>query len=98
MTTQDIQFTKVSENEIKFEYKGYRFLLIESDRGVYGIGKAVQLYQLDALKKEHIKEIAWTKDDNHGGMKKSDAYDNTKLRTAKECESLALSYLYKLLQ
>jgi len=95
--TTDVQFTQVSHNEIKFEFKGYKFLLVENNRGVFGSGRAVQLYQLEGLKKEHIKEIAWTKSDNHGGFHKSDAYDNTKLHTMGSCQKLAIEYLNKVL-
>lgn len=62
-----VEFKKVSENEYSFEYKGYKLLLVEKDRGVYGIGRAVQLYKLEGLKKHHLKEIGWTKKDNHNG-------------------------------
>jgi hypothetical protein len=91
------KFTQISNNEIKFKYKDYNFLLIEQKRGVYGAGKAVQLYQLDGVKKEHIKELAWTEDDGYGSMKESDAYYNSRYTTLNGCKSLALDYLQKLL-
>lgn len=97
MTTQAIEFVTVSPTETKFSFGGYKFMLIEQSRGVYGIGRAVQLYQLDGVKKDHVKEIGWTKGDNHGGMDKSDAYENTRLVTAHECRSLAVDYLTKLI-
>jgi len=91
------KFLKISDNEIKFKYKDYTFLLVEQSRGVYSIGKAVQLYQLDGLKKEHIKELAWTKSDNHGTMEKSEAYYKSRLTTLDGCKSIAEDYLAKLL-
>ena len=91
------KFTQISHNEIKFKYKNYNFLLVEQDRGVWGAGKAVQLYQLDGVKKEHVKELAWTQTDNNGGMEKSDAYYNSRYTTLDGCRSLAIDYLQKLL-
>lgn len=90
------KFTKVSDNEYKFEYKGHKFLLKENDRGVYGIGRAIQLYQLDGLKKEHIKEICWTKSDNHGGDKKNDSYLKG-IHSWIAAQKGAIEYLEKLL-
>jgi hypothetical protein len=90
------KFTQVSSNEIKLELGDYKFLLVEQNRGVYSIGKAVQLYQLDGLKKEHIKELAWTKDDNHGGMRDSDAHHKG-FTTLDGCKSVALDYLERIL-
>jgi len=90
-------FTKISNNEIKFEYNGYKFLLVEQDRGVYSAGRAVQLYQLDGLDRKHIKEMAWTKNDNYGGMEESDAHYKSRLTTLDGCKSIAQDYLEKLL-
>jgi hypothetical protein len=92
----EIQFTQISENEIKFKYKDYNFLLIEQSRGVYSIGKAVQLYQLDGLDRKHIKEMAWKETDNHRSMEKSEAYAKY-FTTLDGCKALALDYLEKLL-
>lgn len=91
------KFIQVSLNEVKFEYKGYKFLLVEQDRGVYSAGKAVQLYQTDGLDRKHIKEMGWTKSDNHGGMEKSDAHYKSRLTTMDGCKSIAQEYLEKLL-
>jgi len=92
----EIQFTRISGNEIKFKYKDYNFLLIEQSRGVYSMGKAVQLYQLDGLEKKHIKEMAWTLSDNHRGMEESEAYYRG-FTSLDGCKALALDYLQKLL-
>jgi len=91
------KFIQISPNEIKFEAKGYTFLLVEQNRGVYSLGRAVQLYQLDGLDKKHIKELAWTRSDNHGGMEKSDAHYKSRLTTLDGCKSIAQEYLEKLL-
>lgn len=90
------KFAQISDNEIKFKFKDHTFLLVEQKRGVYSMGKAVQLYQLDGLKKEHVKELAWTLSDNHRGMEGSDAYHKGFI-TLDECKALALDYLKKLL-
>ena len=98
------KFTEVSANEIKLEIFGpprnYKFLIIEQNAGVYSIGRAVHLYCLDDsihLKKTHIKELAWTKSDNHGGMGNSDAHFKSEITTLAGCRSVAIDYLEKLL-
>ena len=92
------EFTKISDNEIKFEYKGHKFLLVEQDRGFYSMGRAVQLYEVNGLKREHLKEIAWTKDDGgYGSRRKSDAYYKDDLVSLEACSNLAVAYLQKLL-
>ena len=67
------KFTQVSPSEVRVDYRGIKFLLVEQDRGIYGKGRAIQLYQLDGLIKTHIKEIGWTKSDNNGcgGMERA---------------------------
>jgi hypothetical protein len=91
------KFVKISDNEIKFNFKDFNFLLVEQKRGVYGAGRAVQLYQLNGLEKNHIKEIAWTETDNNRSMEKSDAYYKERFTTLDGCKVLALNYLKKLL-
>ena len=91
-----VKFEQVSRNEVKFTFKEKRFLLLEKDRGVYGIGRAVQLYELDGLNKTHVKEIGWTKSDNHSGMSKSDAH-LTGIQTWDSIKTGAIDYLQKLL-
>jgi hypothetical protein len=68
-----VKFESISPNEIKFEHQGHKFLLIEKDRGVYGMGRAVGLHKLDGLTKTYLKEIAWTRKDNHGGENNKDS-------------------------
>ncbi len=89
-------FTQIDAKEIRLDYKGMKFLLKENSRGVYGIGSAVQLYQLDGLKKEHIKEIGWTKSDNHGGPSKSESYLSG-IVTFEDCKKAAVKYIDSLL-
>ncbi len=85
-------FTRIDSTETRLDYKGIKFLLKENSRGVYGIGSAVQLYQMDGLKKEHIKEIGWTKSDNHGGQSKSGAY-LPGIVTFDDCKKAAVKYI-----
>jgi len=88
------KFLKVDQNETRLDYKGYKFLLIEQDRGVYSAGKAIQLYQLDGVIKKHVKEIGWTKDDNHRGLKKD--FEQSYLReisTWEQCKTAAVKYI-----
>lgn len=91
-----VKFEQVSRTEVKFNFKERKFLLVEKDRGVYGIGRAIQLYQLDGLSKTHVKEIGWTKSDNHSGMTKADSYLQG-LQTWESVKKGAIEYLEKLL-
>ena len=96
----EVKFTQVSDTETKFEYKGHKLLLVSKSRGVYGMGQAVQLYEMKGLEKVHIKEIAWTKDDGgYSSRSKSDAdaYYTKECVSFKRCEALALEYLSKII-
>jgi len=84
------KFTKIDESETLLEYKNHRFMLIERSRGVYGIGKAVQLYLLDGFDKKHLKEIGWTKSDNHGSKGESFL---SGLVTRSQCQDAAVKYI-----
>jgi hypothetical protein len=95
-TSAKAVFTQVSSNEVRIDYKGFKFLLIEKSRGVYGLGKAVQLYQLEGLKKTHIKEVGWTKSDNHSCTGIKNAIIN-EITTMKQCERESLKYIDSLL-
>ena len=90
-------FTKVSNNETRLDYRGMKFLLVEQTRGVYSIGRAIQLYALDGFKREHIKEIGWTRDDNALGMRSSDAYYKEKEIVPMQAELFAIEYIDKLI-
>jgi hypothetical protein len=93
---KNIKFEQISQNEVKFAHMGHKFLLVEDKVGVYGIGRAVRLYQLDGLKKEFIKCIGWTKSDNHGGPGKDCiTSDIIKFETSK---LFAVAYIEKLLK
>ena len=85
-------FKTIDARETRLDYKGHKFLLKEQSRGVYGIGKSIQLYQMDGLKKEHIKEIGWTKSDNHGGPDKSESYLRG-IVTLADCRNAAVKYI-----
>lgn len=85
-----VNFIQVDRTEIRFDYKGKKFLLQEKKRGVYSSGAAVQLHELQGMEKIHIKEIGWTKSDN---------YDPDKgaflpgIVTMEECKKGALQYI-----
>jgi hypothetical protein len=89
---QKPKFTQVAPNEVKIDYKGNKFMLIEKSRGVYSIGKAVQLYHLDGFDKKHLKEVAWTVSDNHSCKGMRDALINH-FATMDECKKAAIKYI-----
>jgi hypothetical protein len=89
-------FKSVDNTETRLDYKGHKFLLVEQNRGVYGMGRAIQLYQLDGLKKEHIKEIGWTRGDNNGGAAKPGAY-LPGIVTSRDCKEAAVKYIDSIL-
>lgn len=60
----NVNFIELSNFEIKFDYKGHTFILEEKDRGFYGSGRSVGLYQLNGVKKEFIVSVGWTKPDS----------------------------------
>jgi hypothetical protein len=96
----EVKFKKVSDTETRFEYKGHKLLLVSQSRGVYGMGQAVQLYEMKGLEKVHVKEIAWLKDDGgYASRTKSDAgsYYTKECVTLQRCEYLALEYLSKII-
>jgi hypothetical protein len=96
MKKQTPKFEQISQNEIKFDYLGQRFILEEGKVGVFGLGRCIRLYQLDGLKKEFIKCIGWTKSDNHGGPGKDClTTDIIKMETSK---LFAVKYIEKLLK
>jgi hypothetical protein len=89
---QKPKFTQVAPNEVKIDYKGNKFMLIEKSRGVYGMGSAVQLYHLDGFDKKHLKEVAWTNSDNHSCKGMRDALI-THFATMDECKKAAIKYI-----
>jgi hypothetical protein len=91
-----VKFEYISQNEIKFEHKDMKFILMERKVGVYGLGKCVNLYQLEGLKKSFVKCIGWTQTDNHGGPSKNCVAPT--LTTMDSCKQLALVYIDNLLK
>lgn len=89
---QEPIFTKVAPNEVKIEYKGNKFVLIEDKRGVYGLGRAIQLYQLKDFDKTHLKEVGWTSSDNHSCSGKENALITT-MTNMEECKVAAIKYI-----
>jgi hypothetical protein len=90
-----VEFKQISQNEVKFTFKGMGFLMEEKKVGVYGLGRAVVLYGLDGLDKKYVKTVGWTKTDNHGGPGK-DCITSV-ITNFEACKQLALDYLEKLL-
>jgi hypothetical protein len=86
------KFTRLSANEVKVEYKGTKFMLVERSRGVYGSGRAVQLYLMKDFEKTHIKEIGWTKCDGHGSDGMLVACIPS-LTTFEACKEAAIKYI-----
>lgn len=85
-----VKFIQVDRTEIRFDYKGKKFLLKENKRGVYSAGTAVQLYELQGVTKTHVKEIGWTSTDNYGPDKT--AY-LPGIVTMEECKKGAVQYV-----
>ena len=92
-----IKFTQVAQNEVIFDIKKTRFILAEKDQGVYGMGKAILLYQMDGVKKEFIKTVGWIKSDNHDGHLKKDSILKG-LVTWENCKTAAVKYLQTILK
>ena len=91
------KFEMISPREWKFVYQDKKYLLIEKDRGVYSIGKAIGLYSLEGTAKTYIKEICWTKSDNHDGFEKSNCLMETMNPSFPQIKQATLQYLDKLL-
>ena len=89
-----ITYTKLSDFETKFEFKGHTFILKEGNRGFYGSGRSVGLYQLDGLKREFIVSVGWTKPDSQP------SFENDLIKgitTMDEIKKESINYLTKLL-
>ena len=84
------KFTTITENETRLDYKGNKFMLVEQNRGVYGSGRAIQLYLVEGFDKKHLKEIGWTKSD--GSSSRADACI-TELTTMSACKEAAVKYI-----
>lgn len=68
-TKENVNFIKLSNFEFKFNYKDLNFILQENNRGVYGSGRSVGLYQLNGVKKDFIVSVGWTKSDGEPNFK-----------------------------
>jgi hypothetical protein len=86
------KFTEIARGEVRIDYKGNKFLLLEKSRGTYGLGSAVQLYLLEGFDKKHLKEIGWTSSDNHSCSGMGSACI-TKLTNMSECKEAAVKYI-----
>jgi len=60
------EFIKISQNEVKFEYRKIKFILQEQNYGVYSADKCIVLHQLEGVQKTFIKGIGCTRSDNRG--------------------------------
>ena len=69
-----MEIKRIDASTVKIATKTESFLLIEQSRGVYGSGKAIQLYHLNGIKQEHVKEIGWTRDDGYKTAKKEPGF------------------------
>jgi hypothetical protein len=88
-------FSTLSPDETKLSYRDNKFLLIEKDRGVYGLGRSVSLYKLEGFDKKHLVELGWTQTDNHGGPAKSGILRG--VVTLEQCKTAALKYIDSLM-
>jgi hypothetical protein len=93
---KQIKFEQISQNEVKFPFKGMGFLLEEKKVGVYGLGRCVNLYKLEGITKTFVKTVGWTKTDNHGGPSRECI--TSVITNFESCKQLALVYLEKLLK
>lgn len=90
--TKKLTFKSISSNETIFEYKGKKFLLLERSRGVLSLGRAVQLYLLEDFDRKHLKEMGWTRTDNHSGPGGADPYIPG-ITTLEEIKSKVTDYI-----
>ncbi len=71
------------------------FILKEMNIGVYGAGRAVQLYQLDGLKKNRIVCVGWTRSDGYERAFEDDLIKG--VTTMDKIKEEAVNYIDKLL-
>jgi hypothetical protein len=88
-------FRQVGLTEAKFDYRDHKFILKEKNRGVLGIGSAVQLYELVGVESKHVKEIGWTRSDNHSGPAKTAFLQG--IVSFEDCKTASLSYIDSIL-
>lgn len=91
------KFTQVAQNEVMFDVKNTRFMLTEEKQGVYNIGRAILLYQMDGAKKTLVKRVGWTRSDNHNSQ-----FDNDSILKGivdwEACKTAATKYLQTILK
>jgi hypothetical protein len=85
------KFTQISPSETRLDYEGNKFLLVEQSRGVYGAGRAIQLYLVHGFERKHLKELGWTKSD--GSCKGMQDACITRLTNLDECKKAAITYI-----
>lgn len=90
------KFITISRNEVKFEYKKFKFILEEKKQGIYGLGSAVLLYQLDGVTKTFIKTVGWTKTDNHDSEKTKECILDGIVKFD-DCKMASLNYVKSLI-
>lgn len=92
--TKKIIFNQITQNEIRFDYREHKFLLKEQNRGTWGLGRAIQLYELVGMITKHIREIGWTKSDNHSGPRDAVLPG---IVTVEQCKDAAIKYIDSIL-
>ena len=93
----EIKYEIISRNEVKFEYKGSKFILREKSCGFMSAGRCVNLLELNGLTTKQIKTIGRTKSDNSG----TESSLNTLLKgivTFEECKKPSIEYIDSLLK
>jgi hypothetical protein len=94
---KSVKFIQISPNEVKFDYANFKLVLEEMRHGVYGIGKCVNLYQLEGLNKVFIKHIGCTRSDNHGTENHNDLLLKGIVKF-EDCQQPALEYVKLLIK
>ncbi len=67
---QKIKFREISNTEVAFAHYDKKFLLREQRQGVFALGYAILLYELDGLNRKFVRTIGYTKSDNHDSEQK----------------------------
>ena len=91
------KFTQIALNEVMFDLKNTRFILAEKKQGVYSIGRAILLYQMDGTKKTFVKRVGWTQSDNHNSQFDNDSILNG-IVDWESCKTAAIKYLQTILK
>lgn len=94
MLKEKVEFTQLSNSETKFKYGEYTFILRQQDRGFFGAGRSVSLYQLNGVKKDFIVGVGWLKPDSQPSFR-DDLIKH--IATMDEIKKAAIEYVEKLL-